>query len=731
MDETRAAVGFTSPSRQCRLVILCVGALCAVCASLLLAEQEREDRQAKEADGRAPESAVESELGSEGERADDPAPASGETSKQNHDDEIVVTASRIAAPVGDTHASVSVLKPSNAERAGVKSADDVLRRTPGIDVRRTAGVVTSFQRVSLRGMGGTQSRTLVLFDGIPQASPYAGTVDWNSCGLSDVDRIEVVRGPMSSLYGSNAMGGVINVISRRPEREFEVRQTVGFGDWNTFLSKTHLGSKPDKVFSFALDADLLDTAGYSSRPKELRRWYDIERKSDTQTYSSKLFFDFDDTHRLDIVVRRFLADYNFGRDLHYSNCAQSQGSIAFETDAEPVGFKLQTYTIDGDVRTVYDRTTGATAYLEKNYITSRDDFLWGASAQVNVRPCDPWRVTVGSDFSHGTAYNRDKYVSVQPGRRTRCYGEQDSHAWFLETEVRLFDDRLVLSVGGRHDTVWNEDGMTFDTNDPAPQRMDYDDEDKECFTPRGGLVLHIGERTTLRAGAGCAFRSPNIYDLYRTWRFGNTIYSGNPALGSEELTSYELGIEQWFSDDFRAALSHYQSFANDFIYSVTVGGAGTAANPTIRQRNNVGEVVMRGAELEVEHQVSEAFSWFANCTYSTSIVTKCDPMPELEGKTLDFTPLWKVAGGVCFEDPDIFDVAVTCRFVDERCTEDTNRNDRKVRDCVVVDLSLSRKLGEHFRLFFNADNIFDREYQETWENNAPGRFLLGGVEVEF
>ncbi|RLA92715.1 MAG: TonB-dependent receptor, partial [Deltaproteobacteria bacterium] len=132
-------------------------------------------------------------------------------------EEVVVTATRHETPVEEVPASVTVITREQIEASSGMRVDDILRKYAGIDVRRPSGFLSHSATVSMRGMGSMPGRTLVLLDGIPLNKADTGTVNWDLLRAEDIERIEIVRGPASALYGSNAMGGVINIITRKPE----------------------------------------------------------------------------------------------------------------------------------------------------------------------------------------------------------------------------------------------------------------------------------------------------------------------------------------------------------------------------------------------------------------------------------------------------------------------------------------------------------------------------------
>src|SRR5690349_6361698 len=165
-------------------------------------------------------------------------------------DEIVVTASRVEQRAEEVPAHVTVLTRSDVERSPARTLDDVLRQVPGFSLFRRAGSVVAHpttQGVSLRGIGPSGgSRTLVLVDGVPLNDPFGGWVAWSRVPLASVDRVEVVRGGGANLWGSSALGGVIQVLTASPE-ERGLRAEAEIGNRGTASGAVVAGHRTDRL----------------------------------------------------------------------------------------------------------------------------------------------------------------------------------------------------------------------------------------------------------------------------------------------------------------------------------------------------------------------------------------------------------------------------------------------------------------------------------------------------
>jgi len=154
--------------------------------------------------------------------------------------EVVVTATRTEKPMEDVPGRVEVLTSEDVQNFAISGmkVDEVLNLLSGINVIRPQGVMTLVPTTTLRGLSNEQARTLVLLDGVPINKADTGNVNFNRINLHEIERIEIFKGPASSLYGNNAMGGVINIITKRPEKKFEGKILASYGTYNTYAFRS-------------------------------------------------------------------------------------------------------------------------------------------------------------------------------------------------------------------------------------------------------------------------------------------------------------------------------------------------------------------------------------------------------------------------------------------------------------------------------------------------------------
>lgn len=191
-------------------------------------------------------------------------PAAPAKEKVEKIEDIFITATKTPRNPDDIPASITIISSQDIQRQNIQTADQALRQVPGTFVRRGKGWADTLASVNLRGFpGANQSRTLVLLDGQDVSTNYTNQFSWTAMLPEDIDRIEVVRGPFSALYGGNAMGGVINVITKTPEK-LEMTGNFGYGTYDSLTYYLSAGDKLWDQLSIKASYQYRYTGGYPS-----------------------------------------------------------------------------------------------------------------------------------------------------------------------------------------------------------------------------------------------------------------------------------------------------------------------------------------------------------------------------------------------------------------------------------------------------------------------------------
>jgi outer membrane cobalamin receptor len=406
-------------------------------------------------------------------------------------DEIVVTATRYTIALQDLSATVSVVTEKDIEALNTHNSTDVLGLFPGVFIHKTG----TFGRadVDIRGLGDRGRSVMVLIDGRPVKMGLYGCTITHSLPMDNVERIEVVRGPASVLYGSDALGGVINIITKKPREKYEGDIIVSYGNCNTQQYRLRTGGYLDKVY-FYVTGDYRLSDGYV----------------DNSAYDGKNFTG------------------KFGYRIHESLDAVITGTYFDGYKEEPLR-TTDPDSISSDVWNDYKRwavdftttgtwhTIGIMAKVYRNHGEHRfsdgwhsKDYTNGCMIQGSAGLVTGNTLSIGGDFRQ------------QGGRKIATEVQPDTGKWqkneygiFVHDEQLLFD-RLIVTFGARY----NRDEVAGDD-----------------ISPQIGCVLHLTDGTIIRGLVSKGFRSPQINELY-------LFPSSNTDLAPEIVWNYEVGLNQ-------------------------------------------------------------------------------------------------------------------------------------------------------------------------------------------
>ncbi|MCD6412937.1 MAG: TonB-dependent receptor [Elusimicrobia bacterium] len=634
--------------------------------------------------------------------------------------EIVVTAVRRAIPLKDAPANVTVIDKEAIHDSPSRTADDLLRTASGIDTLESDLTEKTKRSVRLRGVPN-QGKTLVLLDGMPLNWPIHGDVEWNEVPLGNIERIEIVRGPFSCLYGSNAMGGVISILTRAPRKRFECRIKPSYGTNNTFGTTLNLGGKNSR-FGYYFYGRHINTDGYYSALEPLPP-HSTKNARRFDNLSGRLYYFPDNKTFLTLGSFYSNSDRNRGREFDNSH-RQTGGSYLNyrHHTANGINWSSTVYWHRTNYQTEFDKrpTYDYVEHIETKYSTH-----WGAVTQASFSLRN-WNIlTAGVEHKHNGFNQDDKYLLGT--RYAESKGEQQYWSIYGQDEMDFIDCKLILILGLRCDWWRSYDGACKDTN-PSGSISPYDDNYSSksygSVNPKISMVYHITDRTTIRSSMGKGFQAPNVFEMYRSFQRGNKFYLSNPDLKPETLISYEFGVDRSFGNDGLTKITVYDSYGNDFIGNRQIAG-------TTYQVDNFTKVRIRGIEAEMNYRLARHCSFFSNYTYNKATVEKNDPDPTIEGNYLENSPLNKFNVGFAYDIPAFFKLNVNWRFVDVMYNDAENEEDLDAYS--TYNISIERKVGKYLDLLLKCENIFDREYEipDHTIQKAPGRFWTFSCAYEF
>jgi iron complex outermembrane receptor protein len=639
--------------------------------------------------------------------------------------EVLVTATSHEARVDMVPDAVSVVTREQIDQMVAPTAIDILKNIPGVEVYSARGPLSSstYNRVMMRGQGAVAARILVLLNGVPQSGGQSGEFEWNFINPRDIERIEVVRGPGSALYGSQAMGGVINIITRKPtsqkgettlEGTYGTLNTVSTslshsqkaGNWGFYGSGTLGGTQGYRV---ANEVSL--SGGQPTNSRNLRQRNDWGRGVVT--------YDFDDAANLSVNVMHghFVnrGTYDYAPEFKVFDMSRKQGDMNYSKRFE--GGTFSAYTSVSYQDSTYDNYTSASKKITGKSPANQWDYQGGMKTSYDLGSFNT--VSVGLDFKRTTYDRRNDNFATG----TDAYGSSGGDSWvygaFAQDELKLFDGRVIITPGIRYEYTSLFDGYS-ELREAGVARRDVDRKILSAFTSRLGARYNATDWISFRTAYGESFRAPTLHELYGVTRLTST-YLGNDALKPERLKSIEAGADITPLDNLRLSLTVYKNHATDYIDNVSQGGG-------VYKRQNIGTVDTGGVEAEVEYRFLEFWRSFVN-------YQRCDPKlmsGPYSGQRISGTPLSTTSAGVTFNNPDLFMASLVNRWVGKifYSSLTTYNNTTAYGKYDVMDAKLAKTFkleASKLELSLSVSNLLDVHVQETSGTEAPGRLVTAGV----
>lgn len=571
----------------------------------------------------------------------------------------LVTATRSESALEDTLAPASVFNREDIERLQAQDLNQVLAYVPGADLAQTGGYGST---ASLYLRGTDSEHTLFLLDGQRFSSATLGTANFQFISPDHIERVEIVRGPRSSVYGSDAIGGVVQVFTKRGSEEPEAYVRLGAGSHNAYESSAG-GGFSHNGFHAAGNVSYFDTDGFDN-------YVDTTPPNDD-----------DDGYRNRTV------SFNLGYDV-----------------SDDLGVNLN--YLHAKSRNEHDGTYNPEAPYSDNWIQT-------IQLSVNAQPVtDIWSMSINLGQSTDDSDNLD---SFDDSEHTHFRTKRESADWIntfsigephtlivgLETyedevsSTTIYTDASGNSVDSRYNhaafAVYQLNHSVIDLQLGA--RQDDNEEFGEHTTANASVGLHINEAHQIIASYGEGFKAPTFNDLY--WPI--TAYSfGNPDLESEESESYEVEVRGHYTQ-WQWALSVYQTKIENLIDWAPVDPTDPLSPYT---PSNVDDVSIDGVELSSQATIA-GLDIAATLSYT-------DATDDATGNQLT-NRAKKSATLIVDKHFERWSVGSTLRAYSKRYGDISNSS--STPGYAVVDVYTRWAITEQFSAELKLNNIFDRDYQ--------------------
>jgi vitamin B12 transporter len=620
----------------------------------------------------------------------DAAPARAqETPATNSDDQniviadpiradIIVTATGVPQAPEDIGQAVTVIDRQTIEQRQTVALSDLLATTPGVTVSRNGGLGT-LTTVRIRGAEGEQ--TLTLIDGVRVNDPSSpgGGFDFANLLAGSIDRVEVLRGPNSVPWGSQAIGGVVNVTTMQPGYGLQARGNVEYGSDNTLFANGGVSGKSG-IVSASLNAGYLKTDGISAaasgtEPDGYRQIGATGRVQIalTDNISLDLRGYYADS-RVDIDGFAFVPPYLPVDDAEYTKAQEIYGYAGLNADFLNGRLKNRiAFTIADINRDNYDPSFSTTtpSFLARG---RSERYQYQGDFQV----IDQVRLVAGAE--HETTRFNDGSLFKSRGV-TSFYGEA------ILSPV----DRLTITGGLRYD-----DDTAFGGH----------------ATWGANAVYTLPTETTLRASYAEGFKAPTLYQLYGPFGLGN------PGLRPETARSYDIGIEQKLIGNTLSASAtwFHRDTTNQIDYD-----AGTF------RYGNIDRARAEGVEVALNMRPSNTLTLTAAYSF---IDAKNRARTDINfGNDLARRPRQLVSASIDWKTPVGLGVGATVLSVGDSFDDAGNLN--RLDGYTIVGLRADFPIGDKLSVYGRVDNLFDEKYTVVRGYGTPGRAAYGGIRLRF
>ena len=612
--------------------------------------------------------------------------------------EITVTATRVDTPTREIASSVTVITRDDIERSRKTTVLEILQDVLSVTLIQN-GPIGAAASVHIRG--GNAEHTLVMMDGVELNDPItpSRSIDLAHYSLDNVERIEVLRGPQSTLYGSDAISGVINIITRKGEGSPTINFSSQGGSYGFFSGSTTLSGSSEKIF-YSVGAAFLHSSGFSAANEA----YEGNSEKDgyqNLTFSGRLGFRLNDNLEFDFVVRRIETEIdidNFGGAYGDDpNNLQTYNSLFLKGQARWLLWnnrwdqKLNLSVVDYDRS--YENPTDELHPFDSDqaFYSSR---FYKLDWQNNLYLNETNTVTFGVDFQeeHGESeYSSDglwgPFQSLFPPQKASTTG------FYVQDQLRL-GGQFYATLGTRLD-IHSQFGSSL-TFRLAPAY----------------LIENTG--TKIKGTIGTGFKSPSLYQLFAPGTLWGPI--GNETLEPEKSTGWDIGMEQSFFNE--KILFSAQYFSHTYINLIDFD--------FIDGYINIAEAESKGFEFGFKGKITKNLSLYTSYTTTnhkdkgTGELLLRRPSSHFQGR-INFSFLTK--GNIEFsllflggrDDMEFFE------FTSERVT---------MPSYTLVNSTVSYYVLSSTQIFLRLENIFNVDYETVKGYGAPGFSIFGGFRVD-
>jgi iron complex outermembrane receptor protein len=656
--------------------------------------------------------------------------------------ETVITATRTRKNIKDLPASVRLITTEQIKEMPSTAIDDLLRTEAGINVDRKNGIFSKNASVNMRGLNNS-ARTLVMLDGVPLNKADGGGVNFNRINTESVERIEVIKGPGSAMYGGNAMGGVINVITKDIEDKPTGSVKLSAGSCNTQGAQAWLSGRTKVLpkLGWSINSFYRRGDGYVIAPEETRDSTDVKAYLWEYNVGGKLAYNFNDSSRLEIGYNYFddktgdgvrVYDPEGGYFKYRTNHAYAiyHGYIGKIQITANAYMQLENYINQKEqLKTEKVPPYAITQYLLYLTDSRRNDGGFWLSATTKFGANH--KLTYGADIRLSSADASDIYFTSTDTINNK--GKMNAFAVFVQDEFSMLNNRLKIVAGARADAVFFSDASyTIAAPSVTNSYMmeytgKYNDKHWLALSPKLGARYDLNHTNSVYINFASGFRPGTLDDMCRSGSISKGFKMANPELEPEHINNFEAGGSVMINKYIRIEPSVYYSIGNQFQYFVGTGDTvySTSSPKAILKRENVSKAAIKGVEATLRINPVKSLELNFSYAYNHSVIKSFDTIrfvaKNLSGKFLMEVPVNRFSAMLNWKNK-YFNSMLVYEYTGSLYNDDENLVEMPAY--YRFDAKISRVFARHYSLSLTIQNLTNNIYTDNKGNLGISRFFM-------
>jgi iron complex outermembrane recepter protein len=655
-------------------------------------------------------------------------------------EEVIITATRTKKTISSIPGNCELINKREIEAHAVNNIDDVLRFAGNVNVNRSWGIFSKNSSVTMRGLSGS-SRTLILLDGVPLNKLAGGNVNWHIINSESVEGVEIVKGPVSALYGGNAMGGTIQLLSGNKKKENSIK--LFYGSENTFGSNVQLSSGEPEVngLIYNFSSFFRKGDGYIFTSEETATAYDYPLFLTEYGLNSMIGYKFKSGN---ILTVRYLfydelrgtGDKVYEENGSYEKIKSNIYSLNFASTWGAFASTMNAYLYNDNYFNQDESVNSFNEYrlLYRKALKKDFGYNWTLSSSIHKKHV----ITFGTDIRNGNVNSIEDYKTATDFIK---YGGSLLLAGLFFQDDYALSSKFDIIAGFRLDYACFMNGEltvkepTAITGYESGVLESFKTNNWIAFSPKISIRYALLENANTYFSYSTGFMPPKLDDLCKSGKINKGFKIANPELTPEKIANYEIGLNIKYNSHLFFNASGYYSAGSDFHYFLKTGKTittGTGEEKPVFQRANIGSVAIKGFEFELSNTFLKKFSYKFSYAYNqTEIIDfeNNDLYSSIIGKELNESPQHLFNSYLNFASPKIGLITLSYAYTGSQWSDEENLFLLESYD--IWNIKISKTFFEKVILSGEIQNMLDKKVVDRKGQMPPGRFIMTSIKLSF